>query len=156
MKKLKPTLFTVILALSLAVTAFAGDANNPCGEKAMNPCGEKAENPCSHKDGTMFYLDDPMNRNSITFKSEAPLEDIVGTSNKITGYIAFDPMAPKKGGHGEISVPISSLNTGIPLRDEHLRSADWLNADAYPDIHLKSFAVAESNGDEVEMGCPCS
>ena len=47
-------------------------------------------------EGYKFYIDDPMNRNTITFKSEAPLEDIVGTSNQITGYINFDPDNPQK------------------------------------------------------------
>jgi len=48
-------------------------------------------NPCGHKNGMMFHIDDPMSRNSVTFKSTAPLEDIVGTSNEITGYIQFNP-----------------------------------------------------------------
>ena len=78
-----------------------------------------------------------MGRNTITFKSEAPLEDIVGTSNQITGYIAFDPMRPDKGGHGQLSVPASSINTGIPLRNEHLRGADWFDASGHPDIILR-------------------
>jgi polyisoprenoid-binding protein YceI len=102
-----------------------------------NPCGGKMMvNPCDAKMGTVFHIDDPAGRNSITFKSEAPLEDIVGTSNQITGYLVFDPSDPKKGGRGELSVPTASLNTGIPVRNEHLQSADWLNAARYPHITL--------------------
>lgn len=109
-------------------------------------------NPCGHKNGMMFHIDDPMSRNSVTFKSTAPLEDIVGTSNEITGYIQFNPSHPENGGHGEFTVPVASLNTGIPLRDEHLRSADWLNAGAYPDIKLtvkniKNIKEVKSSGD---------
>lgn len=84
-----------------------------------------------------FYLADPMNRNTITFKSEAPLEDIIGTSNQITGFINFDPDNPKNNGFADLNVPVLSLNTGIPLRDEHLSSPMWLDAGAYPDINLK-------------------
>jgi polyisoprenoid-binding protein YceI len=86
--------------------------------------------------GGTFHVDDPAGRNTVTFKSEAPLEDIIGTSNAIAGYLVFDPEKPKSGGHGELTVPVASLNTGIPLRDEHLRGADWLNAEQYPNIVL--------------------
>jgi polyisoprenoid-binding protein YceI len=75
-------------------------------------------------------------RNSVTFKSSAPLEDIVGTTNQITGMIMFDPENPEKGASGELTVPVASLSSGIPLRDEHLQSPDWLDAARYPDITL--------------------
>lgn len=91
-----------------------------------------------------FLVDDPANRNSITFKSEAPLEDIVGTTNKVTGYVTFNPDEPTSNGMAEFTVPVSSLNSGIPLRDEHIRSAGWLNAEAYPDIRLKLDRVVDA------------
>jgi len=88
------------------------------------------------KKGLRFEINDPTGRNAITFKSYAPLEDIVGTTNEITGYLIFDPNNPKNNGYGELTVPVASLNTGIPLRDEHLRSEGWLNAIKYPEIKL--------------------
>jgi len=91
-----------------------------------------------------FVVDDPAGRNSVTFKSEAPLEDIVGTSNQITGHIIFNPENPGEKGSAEFTVPISSLNTGIPLRDEHMRSEDWLDAGSYPDIKLNLDRVLEA------------
>jgi len=87
--------------------------------------------------GTAFHVNDPTGRNAVTFKSEAPLEDIVGTTNQITGKIVFDPQHPEAGGYAELMVSSSALNTGIPLRDEHLRGADWLDAGKYPQITLK-------------------
>jgi polyisoprenoid-binding protein YceI len=128
-------------------------AENPCGEKAGNPCNVKAAamgnmpavNPCFAKMGTVFTIADPMNRNSVTFRSEAPLEDIVGTSNEISGYLVFDPENPKKGGRGEIVVPVSSLRTGIPLRDEHVQGPDWLDAAAHGQI---SFRIDDVKGVE--------
>ena len=91
-----------------------------------------------------FNVDDPAGRNTVTFKSEAPLEDIVGTTNKISGHIMFNPDNPGEGGFAELTVPVSSLNTGIPLRDEHLQSAGWLDAGAYPEIKLKLNKVVDS------------
>ncbi len=118
---MKYRFLTMLLPLLLAFSANA---------QTKNPC-----NPCS-KSGTVFHFKDQMGRNTVTFKSEAPLEDIIGTTNQISGQIVFDPNHPEKGGRGEFSVPVASLNTGIPLRDEHLRSADWLDASAHSNIKL--------------------
>lgn len=91
-----------------------------------------------------FFIDDPVGRNSVTFKSEAPLEDMVGTTNQITGFIQFNPDNPTAGAEAELSVPVASLNTGIPVRDEHMRSANWLNAESHPQITLKINSVKEA------------
>ena len=84
-----------------------------------------------------FIVEDPANRNTVTFKSEAPLEDIIGTSNQLTGYVNFNPENPAENGYAEFTVPVTSLKTGIPLRDEHMASAGWLDAAAFPEIKLK-------------------
>ena len=44
---------------------------------------------------------------------------------------------PDKGAHGELTVPVKSLDTGIPLRNEHLAGVDWLNAGKNPTITFK-------------------
>jgi polyisoprenoid-binding protein YceI len=84
-----------------------------------------------------------MKRNTVTFKSIAPLEDIIGTSNEISGTLHFDPAKPEAGGSGMLSVPVASLDTGIPLRDEHLVSDQWLDAGKYPDITFKIVEVKD-------------
>jgi polyisoprenoid-binding protein YceI len=87
--------------------------------------------------GVTFFVNDPAKRNQITFKSEAALEDIIGMSNDITGKIVFDPAKPEEGGSGTFAVPAASFTTGIPLRDEHLDGAPWLNAAEFPEIKLE-------------------
>lgn len=114
-----------LLAIALAAPAVA-----------QTPARPVAVDPAHAAQGTIFNVADPMGRNAVTFKSEAPLEDIVGTSNALAGYIAFDPAQPSKGARGELSVPVASLRTGIPMRDEHLRGSDWLDAAAQPDIRF--------------------
>ena len=131
------SMVAVFGVLTFAVGFADAQAKNPC-----NPCGGKgkasgkavAVNPCHAKLGTVFHVTDPMNRNSVTFTSEAPLEDIVGTSSQVSGYIVFDPTSPKRGGRGVLSVPVASINTGIPLRDEHLQGPAWLDTAKYPNI----------------------
>ncbi len=144
MKRLNFVL-SVLFAIATASAAWAQNPCNPCGPKKAanpcNPCGNKAMkvavNPCFAKMGTVFYISDPMGRNVVSFESQAPLEDMVGTTNAISGYVVFDPRQPEAGVRGEIVVPVATLNTGIPLRDEHLRGPMWLNAEKHPYIKLQ-------------------
>ncbi len=134
----------VLAAAAAPALAQAKNPSNPCGGKAANPCnpcgGKMAVpkvpsvNPCHAKFGQVFYFADSMERNQVTFTSSAPLEDIVGTTNQVVGYVAFDPKDPRKGVQGQFKVAVKDLDTGIPLRDEHLASKMWLDAQSYPDI----------------------
>jgi polyisoprenoid-binding protein YceI len=97
-----------------------------------------------------FEIQNPNGRNNVTFYSNAPLEDITGTSSEMSGYILYDPDNPHERAHGTITVPVASLNTGIPLRDEHLRSRDWLHADKFREITLEIQAIRKLT--EVKSG----
>jgi polyisoprenoid-binding protein YceI len=116
---------TTALALTMMLTAALGSLSfaegNPC-----NPC-----NPDKMK-GSKFVISGA--KNTASFTSEAPLEQIVGISSELSGYIMFNPCNPKAGGSGKLSIPVSSLKTGIPMRDKHLISADWLDASNHPNI----------------------
>jgi polyisoprenoid-binding protein YceI len=129
-----------LFALALATPVFAQSAP------------PVVVDPAHAAQGTVFYIADPMGRNAVTFKSQAPLEDIVGTSNALTGYVVFDPAQPSKGARGQLTVPVASLRTGIPMRDEHLHGSDWLDASAQPDIrfvidNVKDVKVVKSAAD---------
>lgn len=68
--------------------------------------------------------------------------DHMGTSTnhggfyQLTGELDFDPKA-KKGFVG-MTIPVASLDTGIKMFNEHLKSADFFNAKQYPTIYFKS------------------
>ena len=71
----------------------------------------------------------------IHFTSDAPLEDIKGQSNKVIGYVVAGPADnPANLQAGEWHLPVKSLKTGIPLRDEHLAGSAWLDAEKNPNI----------------------
>jgi polyisoprenoid-binding protein YceI len=72
-------------------------------------------------------------RNQLKFFSTTPLEDITGISNAVKGKVTLN-VSDIKNMKGSISIPVSSLKTAIDLRDEHLRSENWLDAENYPDI----------------------
>lgn len=94
-------------------------------------------------ESTAFYVHDKAGRDTVTFTSEAPLEDIIGTTNKISGYVMWDPENPTATGTGQFVVPVDSLNTGIPMRDQHLQSEQWLNAEANPELKLEISGISD-------------
>ncbi|NNG26157.1 MAG: YceI family protein [Ignavibacteriaceae bacterium] len=94
-----------------------------------------------------FSFSDKYGRNQATFFSTTPLEDINGLTNDVNGSVTFD-VGDVSTLRGTISLSTASLKTGIDLRDEHLRSANWLDADSYPII---TFAIKNvSNIESVE------
>lgn len=71
-----------------------------------------------------------IDRARTTFTSSAQLETINGVSNRATGSFSVDP-GNLSSASGTVTVPVASLRTGIDERDDHLRSAQWLNASAH-------------------------
>ncbi|MEV7395784.1 YceI family protein [Aeromicrobium sp. NPDC092404] len=48
----------------------------------------------------------------------------------------------------EVSVDLSSINTGTADRDAHLRSADFFEVETYPSMTFKSTAIKQESDDE--------
>ena len=122
-----------VLALSILAAAAPGAERTEAGSSLVVP-SEHAEA------GTVYHVL-PGKDAQVTFTSDAPLEHIKGVSNKVVGYVVAG-----EGGKvlaGEFLLPIASLDTGIPLRDEHMQGERWLNAGSFPDI---SFSVKETTG----------
>ena len=87
------------------------------------------------------------NKNQATFFSTTPFEDITGLTNDVKGSVTFN-VSDLKTLRGKLSVSVSSIKTGIEVRDGHLQSANWLNAASYPDI---SFEI-KNTGDIKQVG----
>ena len=65
-----------------------------------------------------FAVDDAWGRDTVQFKTTAPMEDIVGTSNQVTGFLKADPKnltGPATA--ARIEVDVASFKTGIDMRD---------------------------------------
>jgi polyisoprenoid-binding protein YceI len=69
----------------------------------------------------------------ITFVSNAPLETITGVTSQVSGSLRVDPNDLSTVS-GRVEAPVASFRTGIDLRDEHLRSDNWLNAEKNPNV----------------------
>jgi polyisoprenoid-binding protein YceI len=65
-----------------------------------------------------------------------------GSFKNIQGHMEFDPATPRQL-EVETTIDAASCWTGEPFRDKHLRSADFLDCERYPQIRFKSTAVEE-------------
>ncbi len=59
-----------------------------------------------------------------------------GQFNRTSGSLAFDP--DTRSGTVDIRIDVASIDTGLALRDDILRSEDWFNAKSFPDILFRS------------------
>jgi polyisoprenoid-binding protein YceI len=80
-----------------------------------------------------------------TVESATDFETFVGRTSKVTGSVKFDPATRKASGN--FTVDVSSIKTGIDLRDEHMRSPMWLNAEKHKTITFKSTKIKYEKGD---------
>jgi polyisoprenoid-binding protein YceI len=78
-----------------------------------------------------FTVDDAWGRDTVQFRTTAPLEDIVGTTNEVTGYLRADPKnLAGPGTAARLEVALNMIKTGIEMRDGHVARA--LGADTAP------------------------
>jgi polyisoprenoid-binding protein YceI len=73
-----------------------------------------------------------------------------GHFKNVHGTLDFDPESLALTSL-EAAIHAKELWTGEPQRDDHLRSADFLNADAHPKITFKSTAVERAGGNDYKV-----
>jgi polyisoprenoid-binding protein YceI len=82
----------------------------------------------------------------IGFSVKHILSKVPGEFKDYDGSFSFDPANP---GSGTIDVTIqaASISTDNDMRDHHLQSPDFFDAEKYPTITFKSSSVSKGNGD---------
>ena len=81
---------------------------------------------------------------SVKFKIKNLGVNIMGSFKGLTGNINFDP-AHSASSTFEATIDVSTINTGIDMRDEHLRKEEYFDAKNYPQIKFVSTKVSSSN-----------
>ncbi len=98
--------------------------------------------------GKTYYFGTSEPRTNVSFTSDAEIELIQGTTNKMdsrNSKITVD--ASGKKASGKLRIGVRTLRTGIALRDEHLRNNTWLDAKKHPWITLDlTEATEDKNG----------
>ncbi len=127
---------------------FAGLALVAAGLAGAGAIGVVHAQETGAASGTVYWLGTATKHTNITFTSEADIENIYGITNVSSGNVRVD--WEKKKGSAAVTVPVASLKTGIDLRDEHLRSDKWLDAEKYPDITFtaESFDLVQKNAEK--------
>ena len=88
-------------------------------------------------------------RNVASIESVADFETFTGKTNAVSGWVSYD--ASSKKGSGKIVIDPTTIDTGIPLRNEHMRSAGWLDTSKYPEIVFEAVKVQSAKGDDYKV-----
>jgi polyisoprenoid-binding protein YceI len=78
------------------------------------------------------------------------ISNVQGEFTKMSGSVVFDPANPA-GSSIEVTIDTSSISTREPKRDEHLKSADFLDVAKYPTIVFKSRDIVPDGKDSYEV-----
>jgi len=83
------------------------------------------------------------NKSSVKFKIKNLGFNVDGTFSGLEGNISFDPNRPEEAMF-KVSINASTVNTGIDMRDSHLKKESYFNAEKYPQILFESTKVLNS------------
>lgn len=129
-------IWTVSIEL-FATTAKPADA--PAVEEAPDDGPVVVRVPKLKPDGlpgTLYEFGKKPQLTTLRATSIAPIETIITSINASHGFVGIDK---EKGVAGvRLHIPVAQLKTGIKLRDEHLRGADWLDEKAHKMIVFES------------------
>lgn len=100
-----------------------------------------------------FIVDDELGRDNVSFNSDAPIELIVGRTTKVKGKITIDDSLDLKKIPPKVSfeVDLASIDTGIPLRNEHMRD-NFLETKKYPKAVFNVSGIAANSQDKLTNG----
>jgi polyisoprenoid-binding protein YceI len=86
----------------------------------------------------------------VSFAVRHLMSRVRGTFSEVSGQIVTSPDPAGSTATAVISVP--SVSTGQPMRDDHLRSADFFDAERYPSMTFVSKALRPVTGTWVMSG----
>jgi polyisoprenoid-binding protein YceI len=113
----------------------------PDEDQTMTTAESIAAPHAGEQHGQVIRWEIDRDHSDITFAiKHLMISTVRGRFNAFQGYIDFNPDRPTEAAiYTEIDV--ASIDTGSPQRDEHLRSADFFDAETYPTITFVSQRV---------------
>jgi len=76
----------------------------------------------------------------ITFRATSRLMNADGRFSRFSGDVMVDPTVLTSG-RINLTIDAPSLDTGIEMRDKHLRSSDFFDVDRFPTVVFQSLRV---------------
>jgi polyisoprenoid-binding protein YceI len=98
---------------------------------------------------TTTWTIDPAHTDIAFFAKHMMVTTVRGKFHRVEGEIDLDENEPTAA-RGQIRVAATSLSTGFDARDQHLRSADFFDADASPWI-VANVRSIEPQGDDYRV-----
>lgn len=78
------------------------------------------------------------------------ISNVKGTFNKFDGNIELDP-TDLTDASIEFTIDASSVDTRMPDRDDHLRSADFFDVENHPNLTFKATEIKKTSEDNYDM-----
>ena len=94
-------------------------------------------------------------QNLVVFESSAPLETFQGKTHAVSGFVILDPSALTDSITIEVSADLASLDTGISLRNKHMRE-NHLETETYPNAVFRGGRIVESSWKALTPGEPAT
>ncbi|MEP7217801.1 MAG: YceI family protein [Bacteroidota bacterium] len=90
-------------------------------------------------------LSDRVSKNQFVWVSNAPLENMKGTAEGVSGTFTLDPKNLSTL-RGTVGATVNTMKSGNAMRDAHIQSPQWLDGAKYPSI---SFTIGSVSGIKV-------
>lgn len=100
-----------------------------------------------------FEVRDAVHRDVVQFLSDAPLGRTIGTNQWIKGWVEVDLSNLKKATRGEFEVDMRGFDTGIQLRNHHLRDS-FLTTQKFPYAKFTLDKVEHVSKNQLTVGQP--
>src|SRR5713226_4434208 len=78
------------------------------------------------------------------------IANVKGEFDKVSGTVNFDPANPSAASV-EASIDVATISTRDEQRDAHLKSADFLDVEKFPNITFKSKKVTAAGSDSFNV-----
>jgi FKBP-type peptidyl-prolyl cis-trans isomerase FkpA len=79
-----------------------------------------------------YMADDPVGRNVVMIESRAPLETMLTRTNAVKGEIKVNPNNVLDHPQARFEMDMTTLDTGIEMRNGHMKSEMWMDTAKYP------------------------
>ena len=87
---------------------------------------------------------------SIGFQIRHLFSNVIGKFDDFAGTIQFDEANPEQSSV-EVTIKTASVDTGVKMRDDDLRSPNFFDAEKYPEITFKSKSVKTTGKDTADV-----
>jgi polyisoprenoid-binding protein YceI len=96
------------------------------------------------------YQIDPQHTGAHFKVRHMMISNVKGEFTRVTGSVEFDPSKPDAA-RVEVVIDATSINTREGQRDGHLKSADFLDVEKYPEITFRSTSAVAAGNNSYEV-----